>query len=250
MASGDASQLAYAPERRLAYDGRPYTRSEFMAWYGDPEERQWEDAGRGQPGSSTANSLAAGTTTRDAAQLPVGTGATTRDAAQLPVGTATGTTTADFAQIPLGPAAATTTGDAAQLPVGTANALAAAARLMPGDVIAIQQEEAARGPPRSLQKLARDTLDAIANMPVLSTVNLDDCFPWMQYVAAHRQNFDIIGPGITHAHAEFLQGTNDRNRGGALRLDFCFYRTDGTVCRVHPGRRAKEDAELVFGHFQ
>ena len=127
--------------------------------------------------------------------------------------------------------------DAAQLP----------AVLLPQHVIAIQQEEAARGPPRSLHRLARDALNAISNSANRSPVNLDGVFPWMQYVAAHPQSADIIGTGITRAHAVFLPGTNDPNRGGAPRLDFCFYRTDGTFCRVHPGRRRKEDAQLQFG---
>jgi hypothetical protein len=137
-------------------------------------------------------------------------------------------------------------GDAAQLPAGSADALAVTARLMPEHVIAIQQEEAARGPPRSLHKLARDAFDTISNGPTWTTVNLDGWFPWVQYVAAHTQSAAIIGPGITHAHAVFLPGTNDPNRGGAPRLDFCFTRTDGTVCLVHPGKRTKEDARLTF----
>ena len=115
---------------------------------------------------------------------------------------------------------------------------------MPEDVIAIQQAEAARGPPRSLHRLARDALNENNNRPDRSTVNLDDCFPWVQYVAAHAQSAKIIGPGITHAQAVFFPGTNDRNRGGAPRLDFCFYHTDGTGIRVHPGRRPKDDAQL------
>ena len=108
---------------------------------------------------------------------------------------------------------------------------------MPEHVIAIQQEEAARGPPTSLHKLARDAFDTISNVPTWATFNLDAWFPWMQCVAAHTQSAAIIGPGITHAHAVFVPGTNDPNRGGAPRLDFCFTRTDGTVYRVHPGRR-------------
>ena len=120
---------------------------------------------------------------------------------------------------------------------------------MPQHVLGIQQGEAARGPPRSLHKLARDALNAISNGPTLATVDLDNWFPWVQYVAAHRQNAAIIGPGIIHACAVFFPGTNDPNRGGAPRLDFCFYRTDGTVCRVHPGKRPKEDAALRFAHF-
>jgi len=125
-------------------------------------------------------------------------------------------------------------GDAAQLPAGSTDATA---RLMPEHVVAIQQEEAARGPPRLLHELAADAFDTISNGPTWATFNLDAWFPWMQYVAAHTQSAAIIGPGITHAHAVFVPGTNDPNRGGAPRLDFCFTRTDGTVYRVHPGRR-------------
>ena len=131
--------------------------------------------------------------------------------------------------------------DAAQLPAMLPNV-----RLMPEQVVAIQQEEAARGPPRSLHRLARDALNTISNNPTRDTVNLDGVFPWVQYVAAHRQSAEIIGPGITHAHAVFWPGTNDLNRGGAPRLDFCFYRTDGSVCRLHPGRTRKQDAQIVF----
>ena len=75
---------------------------------------------------------------------------------------------------------------------------------------------------------------------------LDEIFPWMQYVAAHRQGAEIIGPGITQAIAMWTPGTNDSNRGGAPRLDFHFFREDGSVCRVHPGNRPKNDAKLVF----
>ena len=113
----------------------------------------------------------------------------------------------------------------------------------------IQQAEAALGPPRSLHNLARDALNRINNGTTLDTVDLDDCFPWMQYVAAHKKNTTIIGPGITRACAVFFADTTDDNRGGAPRLDFCFYRTDGTVCRVHPGNKPKQDAALLFEDF-
>jgi hypothetical protein len=144
----------------------------------------------------------------------------------------------------------TTNRDAPQLLAGSADAPAVSACLMPEHVIAIQQQEAARGPPRSLHRLARAALKAINNMPNRAPVDLDPCFPWKQYVAAHRQSDAIIGPGITHALAVFFTGTNDSNRGGAPRLDFCFYRTDGTFCRVHPGTRPKEDANLIFENYQ
>ena len=68
-----------------------------------------------------------------------------------------------------------------------------------------------------------------------------------EYVAAHRRSAEIIGPGITRAIGTWRNfGTNTRYRLRAPRLDFHFYRVDGTVCRVHPGARAKEDAQLVF----
>ena len=148
-------------------------------------------------------------------------------------------------------ASADTTGAATQRPAGSAfpgsaDSPPATHQLRPEDVIAIQQAEAARGPPRSLHNLARDALNGISNRPTQEPVVLDDLFPWVQYVAAHRQSAEIIGPGITQAIALWRPGTNDRNRGGAPRLDFHFYRVDGTVCRVHPGNKPKNDAKLIF----
>ena len=136
-------------------------------------------------------------------------------------------------------------------PEGSVPQLAAAngvldVRLDSAMVVEIRQEEAARGPPRSLQKLARDALNAVSQYPTYESQNLDDVFDWVPYVAAHDLSQQIIGPGITHAMAHFVRGTSDHNRGGAPRLDFFFYRTDQTVCRVHPGRKRKDDAQLIF----
>ena len=119
-------------------------------------------------------------------------------------------------------------------------------RLDPTHVIAIRQAEAARGKPRSLHNIARDALNIISKRENYGSINLDGCFPWRQYVAAHAQSSDIIGPGITHAEAVFVQGTRDTNRGGMPRLDFFFYRSDGTCCRIHPGSKPKADAQLIF----
>ena len=95
-----------------------------------------------------------------------------------------------------------------------------------------------------MHNLARDALNRISARPAREPVVLDGVFPWKQYVAAHRQSAEIIGPGITQAIAMWRPGTNDGNRGGAPRLDFHFYRTDGTVCRVHPGNRPRADAHI------
>ena len=233
--SSDASQLGAAPERRFARDGLPYTRHVFLEWYGVAGERNWADAVRElADAADLADARTDGATTRDAAEVADGrTDDATRELADVP-------------QLDDGRIDGATTGDAAQLPAGAGHDLALIATLMPEHVIAIQQAEAARGPPRGLHKLARGAINIIFKRPNRETVNLDDYFPWVQYVAAHRQSAEIIGPGITHAHAMFFSGTNDYNRGGAQRLDFCFFRTDGTVCRVHPGYRRSEDAALVF----
>ena len=137
---------------------------------------------------------------------------------------------------------------AVQLPDGLAAAPAPTVplRLMPGDVIGNQQQEAARGPPRSLHTLARDALNAIVAGPTRDTQSIDDWFPWRQYIAAHKHGAQIIGPGITEANAVWFDGDNDANRGGAPRLDFCFDRTDGTRCRAHPGKKSKQDAKLRY----
>ena len=94
--------------------------------------------------------------------------------------------------------------------------------------------------------MARDALNQINQNPNYDSRNLDEVFDWMAYVAAHVHADEIIGPGITRAMAHFVDGSRDCNRGGAPRLDFFFYRTDGTVCRVHPGRRPLDDAQLIF----
>ena len=119
-------------------------------------------------------------------------------------------------------------------------------RLHPDDVIGIRQREAALGPPRSRHRMARNALNQIFQNSTYDSHSLDDVFDWVPYVAAHALSREIIGPGITHAMAQFVGETNDHNRVGAPRLDFFFYRTDGTVRRVHPGRTAKDDARLIF----
>ena len=124
---GDAGERhwANASEVRLANDGRLYTRSEFRDFYADEGERHWANAGwQLVDGDEEERYWAnAGWQLVDAPQLAV------------------------------------------------------TARLKPEDVIRIQQEEAARGPPRSLHHLARHALNEISQRPTQSAINLDDCFP-------------------------------------------------------------------------
>ena len=119
-------------------------------------------------------------------------------------------------------------------------------RLMPEDVLAIQHAERDRGPPRSLHQLARNALNHIEDRDPRIDVSLDNEFPWREYIVAHNESDTIIGTGIVQARAVFFKDQKDRNRGGASRLDFCFVRSDDTVCRVHPGFKRIGDAKLRF----
>ena len=119
-------------------------------------------------------------------------------------------------------------------------------RLMPEDVRAIQRAERDRGPPRSLHQLARNALNDIEDRDPPIDVSLDNEFPWREYIAAHNESAKIIGTGIVQARAVFFKDQKDPNRGGASRVDFCFVRSDDTVCRVHPGLKRSGDAKLRF----
>ena len=116
------------------------------------------------------------------------------------------------------------------------------------DIQQLRTAERALVPQRSLHKLARDALNAIASAGPNSSMdrNLENWFPWRPYVACHKHAHAVIGSGITLAKAEFMDGTSDGNRGGQLRLDFVFYRTDGTICRLHPGTNSRGDAKPIY----
>jgi len=116
------------------------------------------------------------------------------------------------------------------------------------DIAMKRNAEKRHRPGRSLHKLARAALNAITEAGPSSSINknLDDWFPWMAYIACHESATDIIGPGVTHAIAEFVEGTRDPNQYGQPRLDFIIYRIDGTRCRVHPGTKKANDAKPLL----
>ena len=101
----------------------------------------------------------------DASQLACAAG----DGNQLPAGSASSGShdaTRDALQLPAGSAS-----------VGSADGPPAAARLRLEDVTAIQNAEAARGPPRSLHNLARDALGRISARPTRKPFALGGFFP-------------------------------------------------------------------------
>ena len=75
---------------------------------------------------------------------------------------------------------------------------------------------------------------------------ISDSIRWKEYIAMHAQWQDIIGNGIIAAHLERIHNTRDPNRQNKERVDYVFYRADNTFCRVHPGTKRKNDAELKF----
>ena len=103
-------------------------------------------------------------------------------------------------------------------------------------------------PPRSLHRTARNTLDGMITAGVDSDIdrNLEKWFDWRRYIACHENAYDIIGAGVTHARAEYIPQTRDSNRGCQERLDFVIYRTDGSTCRLHPGKTRRNDAKLIY----
>ena len=80
-------------------------------------------------------------------------------------------------------------------------------------------------------------------MAVKSSLGLTTKMPaiWL-----HEKAYEIIGTRVTHAIAECIPQTRDSNRGYQERLDFVIYRTDGTRCRLHPGKRPSLDAKLIY----
>ena len=104
--------------------------------------------------------------------------------------------------------------------------------------------------PNELHDYARAALNRIRTagpeFPWPDVHRLDSEFPWQSYVACHARADEIIGSGIVLATAEFIADTRDPNRQGQPRLDFVFYRADGSYCRLHPGGRPSGDAKPVF----
>ena len=202
-----------SPTRRRARDGNEYTAEEFQLFYGEEHwEAIWDSCPTAQSG--TVAQLADDSANLDASNRG--------DVAQL-------TNNLEATQ---------------QVVVPASNLIGV--RLRAANLIQVRREEANRGPPRSLHNMAREALNAISQSSTYAEEDLDDWFEWIPYVAAHAESQRIVGPGITQAVARFREGTTDANRGGAPRLDFCFIRVDGTICRVHPGRRRSQDAKLIF----
>jgi hypothetical protein len=218
--------MAYAGYR-VALDDEPYTYASFCAWYGNAAaERIWQESPVSEEGCNAARARMAPTATEHG----------------------------NPPHTQIAPAATEHGNPARTELVETQRYMRPAApppclvRLTLADAEELRRREKAITPKRSLHKLAREALNSIsqAATDVEHTEDLETWFPWRAYIACHERSSEIIGSGVTHATAEFINGTQDPNRDGQRRLDFIVRRSDGTLCRLHPGGRRSGDAKLIF----
>ena len=66
------------------------------------------------------------------------------------------------------------------------------------------------------------------------------------YILMHAQAKEIIGSGITSITIRTVGVLKDPNRRNNLRVDFFVYRSDGTGVRLHPGKSARLDAQIIY----
>ena len=203
---------AASTERRVAQDGHAYTYEEFAKWYDHDAEHIWSSRMLSLSPQSTERTTCAGAATEHTTCAGAATEPT------LPVALCDVAT--ELIEVLLGA----------------------------GEIEQLRAAERSLAPPRSLQLLARTALNAITKAGPNSTMdrNLAHWFAWRSYVACHENARGIIGSGITLAVAEFIDGTKDANQGGQPRLDFVFYRTDRTYCRLHPSDKKCNDANPIF----
>ena len=248
-------------ETRLAADGKHYTYNEIAEWYGiaeaDDKWRICKVTTEGTIGHVQAIATEHGRTPTSFSSSSWGMLDTSSPSSPVvipPYAPAVATeqnrsTTVDTPSH--GPPVATEHSTPPTPEEGTATVLAPAdffrAWLDINDIASLRAAERARTPRRSLHKLAREALNTIAAAGADSDVarDLDAWFPWREYLALHENAVVIIASGITHAVAEFID-VRDPNRGGQARLDFVFYRADGSYCRLHPGITKSHDAKPVI----
>ena len=243
--------MAYAGYR-VALDDEPYTYASFCAWYGNAAaERIWQESPESEEGCTAARARMEPTATEH------GNPPHTQIA---PAATEHG----NPPHTQIAPAATEHGNTARTELVESAASAPSLVRLTLADAEELRRREKAITPKRSLHKLAREALNSISQAAtnvehtitedmvsedrilLVRTEDLETWFPWRAYIACHPRSSDIIGSGVTHATAEFINGTQDPNRAGQRRLDFIVRRSDGTLCRFHPGGRRSGDAKLIF----
>ena len=270
-------QQTLEEQKRVASDGRAYTAKEFSDYYGSKASELWNDAEIAKSLNSRQSQSVTSTTSPDAAtehwqetaeeQKRVawdGRAYAAKEfsdhygsqapefwnAAEILLEQSTNATTSQQSQSVTSttpglhhPQGETTSPDAA-----TEHNLGPRVLLSVADIQWHKKEEATFRPPRSLHKMARNALQTITLVHVDGDMarDLNDWFDWRRYIACHKDAKRIIGAGVTRAVAESIPESRDTNQGGQERVNFVFTRADGTLCFVHPGVRASQDAFLKF----
>ena len=222
--------MAYAGYR-VALDDESYTYASFCAWYGNAAaERIWQESPESEEHAARAHMEPTATEHGNPPHTQI-----------APAATEHGNTARTELAYLLHKDART---------VESAASAPSLVRLTLADAEELRRREKAITPKRSLHKLAREALNSISQAATTEdlehTEDLETWFPWRAYIACHPRSSEIIGSGVTHATAEFINGTQDPNRAGQRRLDFIVHRSDGTLCRLHPGGRRSGDAKLIF----
>jgi hypothetical protein len=209
------------PLQRIAPDGNSYTQDEFAEWYGRNYRDVWDSA---SPSCQDEQTAGAAEHNASAAQ----------SADQVLQST-------DAYLLQTGPQAGATEHSAPATQLLVLPIILEVSQLQ-----AIRDAESRNTPKRSLHGLAREALNAFADAHYVGSTCLDTLFPWKAYLASHPKGEMVVGPGITRAVVDQLQDVKDPNRGGRPRIDFIFYRVDGSAYRVHPGTKPKNDAAPVY----
>ena len=221
--------MAYAGYR-VALDDEPYTYASFCAWYGNAAaERIWQESPESEEHAARARMEPTATEHGNPPHTQI-----------APAATEHGNTARTQLAYLLHKDART---------VESAASAPSLVRLTLADAEELRRREKAITPKRSLHKLAREALNSISQAATNvehTEADLETWFPWRAYIACHPRSSEIIGSGVTHATAEFINGTEDPNRAGQRRLDFIVRRSDGTQVRLHPGGRRSGDAKLIF----
>jgi hypothetical protein len=233
-----ATEHVQPPLRRVAKDGNSYTETEFAKWYGPWAKQQWNQASASH--EETVDSQTP-PTALVAASLHVEQGGATEHS-EPP----------NHAKHTQAPNTAPEHGDpnrADPNPAPERDDTRSNAQIIWSMQEALDFRAGFHGQQAAFHKEARDALNNLTQSAELGAAehSLDGYFRWKEYVALSRYYETIIDTGIIAAKAERLQDTSDSNRGGQNRTDFVFYRYDNTWCRVHPGTKTKNDAQLRFG---
>ena len=232
------TQRVQPPLRRVAVDGNSYTETEFAKWYGPWYRDTWDQASASH--EETVDSQTP-PTALVAASLPVEQGGAAEHS-EPPHH-------AEHAQAPNTAPEHVDPNRADPDPAPERDDTRSNAQIIWSMREALDFRAGFHGQQAAFHKEARDALNNLTQSAELGAAehSLDDYFRWKEYVALHKDYEIIIDTGIIAARAERLQNTSDPNRGGQNRTDFVFYRNDNTWCRVHPGSKTKNDAQLRFG---